>query len=34
MQLRDNYLQAIDNIQKANPETILESQRGTGASVM
>ncbi len=26
MQVRDNYLVAIDNIQQADPEVVLESQ--------
>ena len=34
MQLRDNYLQIIDNIQQADPEKVLTSQMETNSSTM
>ena len=33
LQLRESYLQNIDNIQKADPETVLESQMETDSSL-
>ena len=32
IKVRNNYLQAIDNIQQAGPEIVLESQRETQSS--